>query len=660
MADFKVVEGADKVGAWAIKYNELVDEVIESVNTVDDGVKVTITYNKIGGGTFTSVIDKNNVVTGKTYDELLTLALLGELVVGKIYELSHNTIDSISNTDIVYTGVTETLLLTPANGYNFHTQVISKSYPQDIIYYDFSNNGFDLPNGNRVYRKNGYIFYRHDTVRNLKVRGYDFRNHILFRYPVNKTGYNQYNAGSTYDAGDYVWYSNKLYVYTKSVGAGTIPSDSNSILLIENNFYLTTTGVTNYGTTVKTDILLYPSTGGTVNVYSGYTSTGVVSGYTFGTSFSENNSSTNYKNIELDSYYTYNGWKPTYDYTSTNYTHKPNIVVWDSSCQNGYFSDSVSDVTVVTSTLNNFKFDNINSVNFYGNFTKFNCSYLSNSQIVGAVNNVDLTYSNDLYFVSGLIKSKLTQSEFSFIGAGNTNSSFEGIKYSTILNGCSENIINKFYYSKLFNAASNNTLVNVVNSVIGGTYHDVVNSTYINIGTTGNTSTYGTNTNNQISNSNFVNLYGSNNVIEASSNLGVVNTTGSTPYLFADRSTFKPGCSNISTYIATGQITNCYFGENSNNIRLLSWNVGLTNCVFAPSTSNINFSTSDFTSRAYSNIKTSLSYNGYKASPARANITITNIGINDKNFIGLSETNQLVGVNFTGTTPTYTSIESYQ
>ena len=180
MSDFKVVEGADKVGAWAIKYNDLVDEVIQSVNTVDDGVNVTITYNKIGGSTFTSVINKSNVVTGKTYQELLSLALGGNLITGKVYELAFKTIDNISNTNTVYTGVTGTLLLTASDGYSFHSQVISKTYPQDIIYLDFTNNGFDLPNGTRVSR-GGYIYYRHDTWRNLKVRGYDFRNHILYK-----------------------------------------------------------------------------------------------------------------------------------------------------------------------------------------------------------------------------------------------------------------------------------------------------------------------------------------------------------------------------------------------------------------------------------------------------------------------------------------------
>ena len=649
MSDFKVVEGADKVGAWAIKYNELVDEVIESVNTVDDGVNVIITYNKNGGGTFTSVINKSNVVTGKTYDQILSIALSGDLVVGMFYELSHKTIDSISNTNVVYTGQTETLLLLAVDEYSFHTQVYSKDYPQDIIYYDFSNNGFTLPNGTTIYRKNGYIYYRHDTVRNLKVRGYDFRNHIMYRYLVDKVNYNQYNPAATGGTGDYVWYNNKLYVYSKPVGAGTPPDSNNSILLIENDIYLTTTGSTNYGTTVKTDILLYP------NLAS------VTSGYTFGLLYSDNNgSSVQYKNITIDSFYSYNGWRPFYDYSSTNYTHKPNIALWGSFCNNGHFSDSVTNVTLTGSTLTNFNFINVNNINLQGSFTDFNLNYVANTFLSGSFSNTELNRSNSIYIYGGIDKLDISWSSFSQIYS-NSKSKISESEYSYLGPGCTENIINKFYYSKIFNASNNLLLSNVVNSVIGGSYHDVSNSTYINIGTTGTTSTYGTNTNNIIKNSNNINLYGSYNNLDNCFNLGVLNTTGSTPYLFSDYTTYKAGCENISTYLNIGQITNCSFGERSKNIRLLAWNVGLTNCTFAPGTQNINFNTPDFTTKIYTNIKTCLAYDGYKASPLRPNITITNININNENFIGLNETNQLVGLNFTGgTTPVYVSIESFQ
>ena len=102
MSDFKVVEGADKVGAWAIKYNGLVDEVIESVSTVDSAVRTVITYNKIGGGSFTSVINKSNIITGNTYNSLLSLALAGDLISGMYYELNHNTIDSIISNKSIY------------------------------------------------------------------------------------------------------------------------------------------------------------------------------------------------------------------------------------------------------------------------------------------------------------------------------------------------------------------------------------------------------------------------------------------------------------------------------------------------------------------------------------------------------------------------------
>lgn len=655
MSDFKVVEDADKVGAWAIKYNGLVDEVIESVNTVDDGEKITITYNKIGGGTFTSVISKSNVVTGKTYWELDTLINNNLLVPGMYYELNFNTVDYISNTDDVYTGPTETLLLFAVSTNNFHYQVYSKNYPQDIIYFDFYNTGFITPGG-FTYGRKGYIYYRYDTLRNLKVRGYDFRTHIMYRYPVDKVNYNQYNPAATGGTGDYVWYGNKLYVYSKSVGAGTPPDSNNSVLLIENDIYLTTTGATNYGTTVKTDILLYPKITPVSTTYVSGVMTGVTSGYTFGLSFVDNNTNPNYKNIEIDSFYYQSS---EFYYSSSGFNKKPNIVIWTSFCQNGYFSDTVTDVTISGTLLKNFKFDNVNNINLNGTFIDFNLNYVANSFFNGSVTNSQLERSSSIYLYGTNSKLDISWSSFSQIYS-NSKSKISESDYSYIGPGCTENIINKFYYSKVFNASNNLILNNVVNSVIGGSYHDVSNSTYINIGTTGNTTTYGTNTNNIIKNSNNINLYGSYNNLDNCLNLGINNTTGATPYLFSDYSTYKSGCENISTFISTGQITNCSFGERCKNIRLLAWNVGLTNCSFAPRTQNINFGTPDFTSRAYSGINTSLAYDGMKVSPARANITITNIDINNKNFIGLSETNQLVGVTFSGTTPSYVSIESYQ
>ena len=663
MSDFKVVEGADKVGAWAIKYNGLVDEVIESVSTVDSVVRTVITYNKIGGGSFTSVINKSNIITGNTYNSLLSLALAGDLISGMYYELNHNTIDSINNTNIVYTGQTETLLLLAVDDYSFHAQVYSKDYPQDIIYYDFSNNGFLLPNGTEVYRRNGYIYYRHDTVRNIKVRGYDFRTHIMFRYPVDKVNYNQYNPAVTGGTGDYVWYNGKLYVYSKNVGASTPPTTDNSVCIIDSDIYLTKTGSTNYGTTVKADILLYPVITSASTYISGNTMTGVTSGFTFGLTYSENNnSSTQYKNIEIDSFYSYNGWRPFYDYTSTNYTHKPNIVLWSSFCQNGYFSDSVTDVTLFKGSLTNFKINDINNFNIInGTFSNITLANVANSTFVdGAFNNTEITYSNNILVGGGSNGTVISRSQFNNI-LSNSDSTFFDVRYSIFQGGCTNNIINKFYYSKVFSTSNNLILTNVINSVIGGSYHDVSNSTYINIGTTGSTSTYGTNTNNIIKNSNNINLYGSYNNLDNCLNLGISNTTGATPYLFSDYSTYKSGCENISTYLNVGQITNCSFGERSKNIRMLAWNVGLTNCTFAPGTQNINFNTPDFTTKIYTNIKTCLAYDGYKASPLRPNITITNININNENFIGLNETNQLVGLNFTGgTTPVYVSIESFQ
>lgn len=633
MPNYKVVTG-DEVGAFASKYNSLSDTVINNISTNNGVDSSVITFTQNGGGTFTSTINTGNVVTGLTYADIRTLKQNSQLVVGKWYKLSFNTVDCISYTDTVYTGATETLYLTPASSSEFYAQVISEQYPNDIIYYDFNNEKFRTDISNTTYNRYGYIYYRKDCIRNIEVQGYDFRTHIIQRFNVDTANYNQWSSGSTYTVGSYVWNGGNLFLCYKAVASPTTTqpsSDGDSWLQVGNSaIALSKTGSTNYGLWT-----LY------ANASTLYT------GYTFGSSSSINNTSLTCYDITIKSKYQYIGNGNNVPYNSSNYTHKPNIVfnggvnsslVFDGDTVDMYFVGGISDSyfkdcnnITITSVASNLNFYQVSSTYSAGPISTATMSRVYNSYFTN-VTNVDILNSGLFNMISCV------------------NSTLQNSTYITQTSG-QYNQIDTCIYINLGHNSTYNKLYNTTNSYIYGTYNQVSNSSGIKIGDTG----YYTYTKNIITDSTTIYLYGSNNTLDNCSNFGV-----NTGYVLSSYSKYDNGCTGFDTYNSVG-ITKCHFGNGCANINLAAYNISLDNCDFAPLTKNISFSTSAAASRAYSNIRTGLAFDGSVInSGGSGKLIITLITINNKNFTSLDGSAKLVETTFSTLTPSYSNISSYQ
>ena len=100
MADIqKVIQGVDKVGTFANKYNGSIKEHIVSA-TLDSSTSI-LTLGKYDTDSLLIDLSELNVVTGLTYSQISTIKDDNTLQVGKYYELLFNTIDCIDNTDTV-------------------------------------------------------------------------------------------------------------------------------------------------------------------------------------------------------------------------------------------------------------------------------------------------------------------------------------------------------------------------------------------------------------------------------------------------------------------------------------------------------------------------------------------------------------------------------
>ena len=133
-------------------------------------------------------------------------------------------------------GSLENLIIRAITDSEFHTEVYSVGFPNDIIHYDFDDvlveDGFTARNGKIVYRK--------DLDNNLESY-YDFRNVILRRYDISNS-LNDNWAITTYMAeDDAIIYNDDLYKCGESHTSGGSFDSDKFIKLFENistNSYL--------------------------------------------------------------------------------------------------------------------------------------------------------------------------------------------------------------------------------------------------------------------------------------------------------------------------------------------------------------------------------------------------------------------------------------
>ena len=150
---------------------EDIDVYVKS-NTVGEAIEILGTTQS----SQLKVVNSDNGVINITYDDLETLRAASGLIEGQQYKITdYKTKHEIPNTTTIHTGSTEPIIITANKVNSFYEQVISTIYPQDEIWYDFTDNLCEDSSTPRT----GKIIYRHDLAKDIKCF-YDWRA-VTFR-----------------------------------------------------------------------------------------------------------------------------------------------------------------------------------------------------------------------------------------------------------------------------------------------------------------------------------------------------------------------------------------------------------------------------------------------------------------------------------------------
>jgi len=159
-------------------------------------------------GVYTKLIDE------VTYAELAALISGSDLIQGRQYLITdYQTVHTIPTTAVTNTGPTEPLIVTAIDVDELAPIAYSTLYPDDIIYYNPTNNLTAVPGCTK-----GYIYRRIDTINNNDITT-DWRHVKYRRYALNVTAV--YGAGTTYASGAIVTdgITNVIYI---SLGNGNL------------------------------------------------------------------------------------------------------------------------------------------------------------------------------------------------------------------------------------------------------------------------------------------------------------------------------------------------------------------------------------------------------------------------------------------------------
>lgn len=148
------------------------------------------TEEYIGGGEGVSGIQ----LVETTYNDLDIVVNNNLLVAGNFYKITIQTkfVIPASSTSEIYTGEEEVLYLQAVSGNKFNTRVMSETFPQDIIDYDFDLNLCE----DGATPRTGKIIFRHDTNNNQAP--FDTRELRVATYNIDKDGYDSWDTGVAY------------------------------------------------------------------------------------------------------------------------------------------------------------------------------------------------------------------------------------------------------------------------------------------------------------------------------------------------------------------------------------------------------------------------------------------------------------------------------
>lgn len=137
-----------------------------------------------------------------TYAELAALKASSSLIVDQEYQITDYATTYIMPVALTpYVGATEAIVVTAISSNSFSEEAYSLSYPQDILYYSFTNSIVTTT-------LKGFIYRRIDNINNVSVP-FDFRNVKFRRYKVDLT-----SAGMT---NDYFSWSNAVFTISYNI-----------------------------------------------------------------------------------------------------------------------------------------------------------------------------------------------------------------------------------------------------------------------------------------------------------------------------------------------------------------------------------------------------------------------------------------------------------
>lgn len=186
-------------------YNQTVDKIVFSGTF--DTTKEELTLYNYDLTELKSYLG-NKLVTGYTYSQISLLKNNNQLIEGYYYELKRRHKQSFGNPynlpDYISSNV-ETFLLEASSVNTFNNKIISKIYPNDLIFYDFNND---------------VIKYRKDLVNNIECN-FDFREFVIPQQNLNLSNLYLWeenisvnNVNSLYTTNDYVLFNTYTHLST--------------------------------------------------------------------------------------------------------------------------------------------------------------------------------------------------------------------------------------------------------------------------------------------------------------------------------------------------------------------------------------------------------------------------------------------------------------
>lgn len=153
-----------------------------------------------------------------TYTDLSTAISGSTLIPGTVYRLTDfQTVHTIYNTTATNTGPTEVLLLTALTTNELAPVAYSESYPDDMIYYNPTNDTTVMPGCTK-----GFIYRRIDTKRNNDLPT-DFRAVKYRRWAATVAAW---SSGTTYSRADKVSYNSKIWMSAQGSNTNNTPTGS--------------------------------------------------------------------------------------------------------------------------------------------------------------------------------------------------------------------------------------------------------------------------------------------------------------------------------------------------------------------------------------------------------------------------------------------------